>query len=341
MTTTEERVLFPTGAAELVLPDGVDREHWLAARRTGFGGSDIAGLLGMSRWSSPYQVWLDKTGRAAEEPDTWAMFRGREDETKLRRWFTRETGITVETTGMWRSLAHPLAFANPDGLTSDGGLIECKSHSWRMGEEWDEDQVSDAAELQVQWYLGVLALPHAWVIAQLGDDEPVIRRVEADPDLFAALVRTAERFWAEHVDTDTAPGLAAVDLDVVKDRYRTVDLDAVEAADPDEIRRLLAQRAEGKATEKAGALTAAVAEAQLREHLGHAEAITVGGRPLFTARANGTFASSRFAEAHPDVAAQFTTTQPVLDVQALKAGRPDLYEAYRARVIRPATTKEK
>jgi putative phage-type endonuclease len=341
MTAIAERVLFHTGSAELVLPDGVDREPWLAARRTGLGGSDIAGLLGMSRWSSPYQVWLDKTGRTAEEDDTWPMFRGREDETKLRRWFTRQTGIEVKATGMWRSIAHPLAFANPDGLTADDGLLECKSHSWRMGEEWDEEQVSDAAELQTQWYLGVLDLSHAWVIAQIGDDEPVIRRVERDRLLFDHLVRTADRFWRDHVVNDLAPALASVDLDVVKDRYRTVEVAGVEAKDPGTIRALLAERAEGKARESAGAAQAAAAEAQLREHLGHAEAITVAGTPLLTARPNGTFASSRFAAAHPDVAAECTTQQPVLDVDLLKTKHPDLYTAFRARVLRPVATKEK
>lgn len=328
-------------AADLVLPEGAPRVHWLGERRRGIGGSDVAGLLGLSRWSSPYQVWLDKTGRAPEQDDTWPMFRGREDETKLRRWFTRQTRITVTTTGMWRSRRHPLAFANPDGLTDDGGLLECKSHSWRMGEEWDDEQVSDAAELQTQWYMGVLDLPHAWVIAQLGDDEPVIRRVERDRNLFEHLVQTAERFWRDYVVPDSAPGLAAVDLDVVKDRYRTVDLDATEAKDADEVRRLLAQRAEGKASEKAGALLAATAEAQLRELLGTAEALTADGRPLLTARANGTFASSKFTAAHPDVALECMTQQDVLDVELLKTKHPDLYAAFRARVIRPTTTKEK
>ncbi len=310
MTTTEERVLFPTGAAELVLPDGVDREHWLAARRTGFGGSDIAGLLGMSRWSSPYQVWLDKTGRAAEEPDTWAMFRGREDETKLRRWFTRETGITVETTGMWRSLAHPLAFANPDGLTSDGGLIECKSHSWRMGEEWDEDQVSDGAELQTQWYLGVLDLPHAWVIAQIGDDEPVIRRVERDRLLFAHLAKTADRFWRDHIANDNPPAFTSPsDLDAVKAQHPRAETETA-VADPADVAPVIARIREAKARAKAAQADADIAEAELVALIGDATDLTAGGRvvarrpEVHTTRLDGR----RLRADHPDLADEYTTT---------------------------------
>lgn len=267
-------------AADLVLPEGTPREHWLGERRRGIGGSDVAGILGLSRWSSPYQVWLDKTGRAPDEDDTWPMFRGREDETKLRRWFTLRTGIAVTTTGMWRSRRNPLAFANPDGLTSDGGLLECKSHSWRMGDEWTEEQVSDAAELQTQWYMEVLDLPHAWVIAQIGDDEPVIRRVERDRAMGAHLLQIAERFWRDHVVPDTAPALLATDLDTVKALHPTVSVATREVADVRRVRDLIVERDAGKAMEKAGKTQWQAAEAALIDLIGDAEALTVDGRPL-------------------------------------------------------------
>lgn len=341
MSSTIERPTFHTGAAELILREGAPRKTWLAARRPGIGGSDIAAILGMSRWSSPYQVWLDKTGRATEEPETWPMFRGTYDEPKLRAWFTRQTGIEVATTGTWRSVDHPLALANPDALTGDDGGLECKSHSWRMGEEWDDDQVSDGAELQSQWYAGVLGLDHWWVCAQIGDDEPLIRRIEADRALFATLVEAAERFWHDYVEADREPGLSAIDLPVVKDRYRSVDLEATEAPDPARVRLLLAERAAAKAAEKDAAAIAARAEAELLSILGHAEALTIDGAVVLTAKANGTFAPTRLTADHPDVAEAFTTTRTVLDIDRLKTERADLYAAYRARVLRVPTTKEK
>lgn len=325
--------------ATLVLPEGTPREQWLAARQHGIGGSDIAGILGLSRWSSPYQVWLDKTGRAAAEGETWPMFRGTHDEPKLRAWFTRVKGIGVTTTGMWRSVEHPIAFANPDGFTDDDGGLECKSHSWRMGDEWDEDQVSDAAELQSQWYMGVTGRRHWWVIAQLGDDEPVIRRVEFDPDLFANLVEAAEKFWTEHVIADVAPSLVARDLDAVKARFSVVDTPAVEG--PAELPDLIAAWESAKAVAKEAEQGVELAAARLRNVMGGAEALTVDGVIRLTAKANGTFASTRFAAENPDVAAALMKTAEVLDIDALKRTHPDLYERYRARVMRPVKIKEK
>ena len=34
------------------------RQTWLEARRLGVGGSDVAAILGLSKYKSPYQLWL-------------------------------------------------------------------------------------------------------------------------------------------------------------------------------------------------------------------------------------------------------------------------------------------
>ena len=57
MTTTTEagattpaagRRVTPTG--RLILPADADRAHWLTARRSGLGSSDVAAILGISRY---------------------------------------------------------------------------------------------------------------------------------------------------------------------------------------------------------------------------------------------------------------------------------------------------
>jgi putative phage-type endonuclease len=39
-------------------------EEWLQLRRGSIGGSEVAAILGQSKYKTPYQVWLEKTGRA-------------------------------------------------------------------------------------------------------------------------------------------------------------------------------------------------------------------------------------------------------------------------------------
>ena len=56
---------------------GMSREEWLMQRRKTIGGSDAAGIVGLSKWASPFSVWAEKTGRTAEKEDTEAMRQGR------------------------------------------------------------------------------------------------------------------------------------------------------------------------------------------------------------------------------------------------------------------------
>ena len=43
------------------------RAEWLRWRRSGIGASDIAALLGISPWASPFSVWADKLGLLPDE----------------------------------------------------------------------------------------------------------------------------------------------------------------------------------------------------------------------------------------------------------------------------------
>lgn len=52
------------------------RTPWLEARRRTIGGSDVAGILGLSRWGSPFSVQRSKLEAPAEQPAQWIHVRG-------------------------------------------------------------------------------------------------------------------------------------------------------------------------------------------------------------------------------------------------------------------------
>jgi predicted phage-related endonuclease len=64
-------------APVVVLPASAGREAWLKVRTLGLGGSDVAAACGLSPWTTPYQLWLEKTGRAERERDAAAVQRMR------------------------------------------------------------------------------------------------------------------------------------------------------------------------------------------------------------------------------------------------------------------------
>jgi hypothetical protein len=66
---------------------------------------------------------------------------------------------------------------------------------------------------------------------------------------------------------------------------------------------------------------------------GENEIAKAGGQPAWTWKGNGTFASKKFAEAHPDLVEKYTHMVPALDMARLKAEDPKVYAKFRARKL--------
>ncbi|TGY23723.1 endonuclease, partial [Enterococcus hirae] len=39
----------------------MSHQEWFEDRKRGIGGSDVATVLGLNKYKSPYQLWLEKT----------------------------------------------------------------------------------------------------------------------------------------------------------------------------------------------------------------------------------------------------------------------------------------
>ncbi len=42
----------------------MSRQEWLEDRKKGIGGSDVGTILGLNKWKSPYQLWLEKQDKS-------------------------------------------------------------------------------------------------------------------------------------------------------------------------------------------------------------------------------------------------------------------------------------
>lgn len=282
-------------------------ETWLAERRRGIGGSDASAVLGENRWTSPYEVWLDKTGRSDPKDETQAMRMGRMLEPIVRTLFTEDTGIRVRRAGLMQSREHPLLIVSLDGMTEDGGNFEAKATNWRQAEDWDDDQVSDHAEAQVQHGLAVTGRSHAWVAALVDGRELLVRRVERDDEFIANLRDIELGFWHDYVEADVAPPVDAKALDAVKRRWATVERESVDV-DPalwlDVRTQYLVAKAEAKAADE----DVDAATARLRELFGDAEEIHVNGTTVATCKRTSSgrrVDAKALREAHPDIAREF------------------------------------
>ena len=50
-----------TAAIQTISLEGLTRADWLKLRRRGIGGSDVAAIIGISKWRTPLDIYNDKT----------------------------------------------------------------------------------------------------------------------------------------------------------------------------------------------------------------------------------------------------------------------------------------
>lgn len=328
MTTTERTY-------REVLAPGADRDTWLRTRRTGIGGSDASAVASLSKYESPYSVWMDKTGRVPLDSveASEAMLWGNLLEPVVRAEACKRLGLDVELTGTLQHADRTWQLYNPDGLLSDGGILEIKTSNQFLSGEWD-DQVPDHAELQVQHGMAVTGAGHAWVAGLIGGQRLVVHRVDRDDDLIATLIDLEAAFW-QHVLDDTEPPIDGHDATraALADRY-PVDPGAVRDVPPNAVAEAHANYFAAKADEKAAAERKALAANTMRALMAGRGVLTSGDR-VWARTKRGVFAPKRFADEHPEIAAACTVTKTVLDTTRLKTEHPDLYVAYQATVLDP------
>ena len=185
---------------------GMNREEWLMRRRKTIGGSDAAGIVGLSRWASPFSVWADKTGRAAEKEDTEAMRQGRDLEDYVARRWMEETGKRVyRLPAMLYHPKYPFAHADVDRMVmGENAGLECKTTfsldlKQFNGVEFPVQYYAQCVHYLAvtgadRWYLAVLAYGRGFFTFTL-------ERNQAEID---ALMAAEADFW-KLVEQDTPP----------------------------------------------------------------------------------------------------------------------------------------
>ena len=192
------------------MTESISQIAWLKERQKGIGGSDVAAILGMSPWRTPYQVWEEKTTpideTAEEDDDYW----GRVLEAPIRQAYADKTGRTVtKPAEAFVSSKYPFMRANLDGIADDGRVVEFKTSSKSDG--WGEpgtDEIPDYYMTQVQHYLAVTGVKTADVAVLIGGNDFRIYTIEADEELQALLIERESEFWAL-VESRTPPDLTS------------------------------------------------------------------------------------------------------------------------------------
>ena len=174
-------------------------EEWLEWRKKGIGGSDASAVCGVSRYRSPIELWLEKTGQLPDSEAGEAAYWGIQLEALVKAEFSKRTGVEVFAVNqLLQSEEYPFMQANLDGVCEhpDYGtcVFEAKTASAYKSVEWD-DAIPDEYVLQIQHYLSVTGYKGAYIAVLIGGNSFRWKFVERDEELIAILIQLERDFW--------------------------------------------------------------------------------------------------------------------------------------------------
>jgi len=104
---------------------------------------------------------------------------------------------------------HEFMLANLDRavlVPGDGRVVlECKSTSAYLSEEWKDERVPLAYQAQVQWQLAITGVQYAFIASLIGGNKFTYTRIDRDEEVIAALIQAAADFWKHVVDNTMPP----------------------------------------------------------------------------------------------------------------------------------------
>ena len=275
----------------------LERKNWLDIRKTGIGGSDVAAILGLSPWKSPLDVWLDKTGKSAPEPENDAMYWGTRLEALVANKYCEVSGNEVRrVNSILRSEKYPCLIGNIDravcpekgklpvvkGEFRTPKILECKT-ARTMSEDWGAngtDQIPEYYLTQVLHYLGLTGCESCDVACLFLDSRKfAVYTVQADADVIENISTRLADWWDAHVVKNVAPQPRSI-ADVQKLFKRSASVEITATADIEETAREYAAL-KRRETEISAKLEEA--KEKIAAYMGEADTLVgVDGKPLIT-----------------------------------------------------------
>jgi len=215
-----------------ILTAETGREAWLAARRKGIGASEIAAVLGISPWESPFSLYWRKVNGWDYEPSAEMEWGTRLEPAIAAKYADAHPDVYVETGqlavsgyGSWM-LATPdrligPACQHPSGNMYQNHCCDCMNtgmagppeavlelktaHSADGWGEPDTAEIPVYYRAQVQWQMLVLGVQYAELAVLIGGSDYREYRVRRDDKDIAVMVEHGRRFMARIEAGDPPP----------------------------------------------------------------------------------------------------------------------------------------
>ena len=200
------------------------------------GGSDIGAVLGLSRFRTPLEVWMEKTGKESKKQDSLPLRFGSFAEGFVASEYSRATGfellidesIYIHPQHSYMSahidrfvLSNALSNALGNKLVDDLGsqlinnstlpltrILECKTANPFSSGDWGEvgsDQVPMSYLCQCIWYMAITGINRTDLAVLFGNSDFRIYEIARDKELEELVLAKASAFWNGYVLKDIPP----------------------------------------------------------------------------------------------------------------------------------------
>jgi putative phage-type endonuclease len=184
--------------------------EWFELRKDAITATDVAVLMGLSPYKTPFRLFAEKTGRVGDQPAGEAAARGRILEDAVATYYEEERGVKLrKSNGIVRLKEHPWAMASLDRTVvgNPSAIVEIKTSTSRA---WEIQPVPLLVIAQVQWQMFVTGAAYCDVVALLGGLVFRIERVASDEKYQADLFHAAVEF-RKLLASDTPPSMKGAD----------------------------------------------------------------------------------------------------------------------------------
>ncbi|MFZ2445728.1 MAG: YqaJ viral recombinase family protein [Syntrophobacteraceae bacterium] len=296
--------------------EGLSEDEWLALRKKGIGGSDIAAIAGVSPWKNAITVFLDKIGEAPEKSVGEAAYWGHKHEQVIADEFAERNGCkVVEVKAIIQHPDKAWMIGDIDRAIMDEemgtGILECKSTGALTPTAacYDEDEgVANEHLCQLQWYMAITGLEWGFIAVLIGGNRYVERYIKRDQETIDHLIKIGSDFW-DLVHRREMPAIDGSDesariLDYLYSKTRAESIELTGEVAERMAKQLVQTKADIKAAEAREQEASNTVKALMGEHeLAFCPGYQLSWKPVTTNK----FRQKDFEQAHPALFKGFTS----------------------------------
>jgi putative phage-type endonuclease len=283
--------------------------EWIAARKHGIGASEAAAVLGLSKWTSPLDIYLRKTQDGIPTADNLDTKRGRLLERAVLDWYEFDHGAIERNLARIDSAQFPFMFASLDARrVDDRRPVECKTVGPRALAYWGEVESGEIPQeyfVQVTHQMIVTGATSADLAALKAGEQLDVYRIEYDAEIAEMIVEGLRQFWTRVENREPPPPQTG---DEAGRLYRRSKAQGVEAPAP--IAKAYAELLETRAVIQPLAEREEKLISDIKLFMADRDALLVGGSIVATWKTpkdGSRFDVKRFERDQPETYRQYLT----------------------------------